>query len=117
MLVCGRCGPTVRGGPGHPTGYLILDDSIHVKPKGRKMGGLGRHYANSEGRVVARHCLFTGLYVLCAQRSPLPMQMYSQRAVCEQEDVPFRSKIDMAVGPYMLILCQPGFANWDLLCC
>jgi SRSO17 transposase len=79
------------------TGYLILDDSIHVKPKGRKMGGLGRHYANSEGRVVAGHCLFTGLYVLLGQRCPLPTEMYSQKAVCEQEDVPFRSKIDMAV--------------------
>ncbi len=79
------------------TGYLILDDSVHVKPKGRKMGGLGRHYANSEGRVVAGHCLFTGLYLLLGQRSPLPMQMYRQKAVCERENVPFRSKIDMAV--------------------
>jgi SRSO17 transposase len=79
------------------TGHLILDDSIHVKPKGRKMGGLGHHYANSEGRVTAGHCLFTGLYVLLGQRSPLPMQMYRQKAVCKQEDVPFRSKIDMAV--------------------
>lgn len=79
------------------TGYLILDDSIHVKPKGRKMGGLSRHYANGEGKVVRGHCLFTGLYLLLGQRSPLPMQMYSQKTVCEQEDVPFRSKIDMAV--------------------
>lgn len=79
------------------TGYLILDDSIHVKPKGRKMGGLGRHYANSEGRVVTGHCLFSGLYLLLGQRSPLPMQMYRQKALCEQEDVAFRSKIDMAV--------------------
>jgi len=79
------------------TGHLILDDSIHVKPKGRKMGGLGHHYANSEGRVATGHCLFTGLYVLCGQRSPLSMQMYRQKAVCEQENVPFRSKIDMAV--------------------
>ena len=61
------------------------------------MGGLGRHYANSEGRVVKGHCLFTGLYMLLGQRSPLAMQMYSQKAVCEQEHVPFRSKIDLAV--------------------
>lgn len=80
------------------TGYLILDDSVHVKPKGRKMGGLGHHYANSEGRVVAGHCLFTGLYLLLGQRSPLPMQMYRQKAVCRQEKVAFRSKIDMAVA-------------------
>ena len=41
------------------TGDLALDASVHVKPKGRKMGGLGRHYSNTEQRVVAGHCLFT----------------------------------------------------------
>ena len=30
------------------TGSLIMDDSVHVKPKGRKMGGLGQHYSNTE---------------------------------------------------------------------
>ena len=34
------------------TGYVIFDDSVHAKPKGRKMGGLGQHYAHSERRVV-----------------------------------------------------------------
>ena len=80
------------------TGYLIFDDSVHAKPKGRKMGGLGKHYANSERRVVHGHCLFTGLYVLLGQRCPLPARMYRQKAVCEREGVAFQSKIDMAVG-------------------
>lgn len=79
------------------TGYLIFDDSVHTKSKGRKMGGLGQHYSNSEGRVVSGHCLFTGLYVLLGQRCPLQAHMYRQKAVCEQEGEPFRSKIDMAV--------------------
>jgi hypothetical protein len=79
------------------TGYLIMDDSIHVKVKGRKMGGLGRHYANSEKRVVSGHCLFSGLYVLLGRRCPLPMRMYRQKAVCQQEGMSFASKIDMAV--------------------
>jgi hypothetical protein len=79
------------------TGYLIMDDSVHVKPRGRKMGGLGRHYAHSEKRTVQGHCLFTALYALLGQRCPLAMQLYRQRAVCEQEGVPFQSKIDMAV--------------------
>ena len=78
------------------TGYLIFDDSVHVKPKGRKMGGLGQHYSNSEQRTVSGHCLFAGLYVLLGQRCPLPMQMYRQKEVCEQEGVPFESKIQMA---------------------
>lgn len=80
------------------TGYLIFDDSVHSKPKGRKMGGLGQHYSNTEHRVVSGHCLFTGLYVLLGQRCPLEAQMYRQRAVCQQEGVPFQSKIDMAVN-------------------
>jgi hypothetical protein len=80
------------------TGYLIFDDSVHTKPKGRKMGGLGRHYSNTEQRVVSGHCLFTGLYVLLGQRCPLPAQMYRQKSVCQQEGVPFQSKIDMAVN-------------------
>jgi len=80
------------------TGYLIFDDSVHTKPKGRSMGGLGRHYSNTEQRVVKGHCLLAGLYVLLGQRCPLQPQLYRQKAVCEQEGIAFRSKIDMAVA-------------------
>jgi len=78
------------------TGYLIFDDSVHTKPKGRKMSGLGQHFSNSEQRTVTGHCLFTGLYVLLGQRCPLPMQMYCQKSVCQQAGVAFESKIEMA---------------------
>ena len=80
------------------TGYLIFDDSVHSKPKGRKMGGLGQHYSHTDQCVVTGHCLFTGLYVLLGQRCPLDAQMYRQKSVCQQEGVPFQSKIDMAVN-------------------
>ncbi len=80
------------------TGYLIFDDSVHSKPKGRKMGGMGQHFSNSERRVVNGHCLFTGLYVLLGQRCPLPAWMYRQKSVCEREGIAFQSKIDMAVS-------------------
>jgi hypothetical protein len=78
------------------TGYLIFDDSVHSKPKGCKMSGLGQHFSNSQQRTVTGHCLFTGLYVLPGQRCPLPMQMYRQKSVCQQEGVAFVSKIEMA---------------------
>ena len=88
--------------PGRPkatvvTGYLILDDSVHVKPKGRKMKGLGQHYSNTERQVVRGHSQFSGLYVLLGRRCPLQPRLYRQKAVCEQEQVPFHSKIDLAV--------------------
>ena len=79
------------------TGFLIFDDSVHTKPKGRVMGGLGRHYSATEKKVVSGHCLFSGLYVLLEQRCPLEPRMYCQKRVCEAEGVPFQSKIDMAV--------------------
>jgi hypothetical protein len=79
------------------TGYLIVDDSISLKVKGRKMQGLGRHYSNTEGRVVTGHCLFSGLYMLLGRRCPLLPRLYRQKVVCEQEGVPFQSKIDLAV--------------------
>jgi len=79
------------------TGYVIFDDSVHAKPKGRKMQGLGWHYSGAEKRVVPGHSLFTGLYVLLGRRCPLQPHLYRQQAVCKREGVPFQSKIDLAV--------------------
>ncbi len=79
------------------TGYVMFDDSVHVKAKGRKMAGLGQHYSSTERRVVNGHSLFAGLYLLLDQRCPLPMAMYRQQTVCRREGVPFVSKIDLAV--------------------
>jgi hypothetical protein len=80
------------------TGFLIFDDSVHEKPKGRKMGGLGSHFSNTAQKVVIGHCLFTGLYVLLGQRCPLRARMYCQQSVCEKEDQPFQSKVAMAAA-------------------
>jgi len=88
---CGRPPATVV------TGYLMLDDPVHTKAKGRKMEGLGWHYSRTEKRVVPGHCLFIGLYVLLGCRSPLQPRLYRQKAVCQQEGFAFQSKIDLAV--------------------
>ena len=86
----GRPSPTVV------TGYLILDDSTHVKRYARKMGGLGWHYASTDKRTMPGHSLFEGLYVVEDRQYPLSPQMYRQKSVCEREGVPFLSKVDMA---------------------
>ena len=88
--------------PGRPrktvvTGFLVLDDSVHTKPKGRKMEGIGRHYSATEKKVVTGHCLFQALYILLGRRCPLLPKLYRQKAVCEREKVPFKSKVDLAV--------------------
>jgi hypothetical protein len=80
------------------TGYLIFDDSVHTKPKGKKMGGLGWHFSNTERKMVCGHCLMTGLYVLLGRRCLLQAHLYRQQAVCEAEGEPFQSKVGLAVA-------------------
>jgi hypothetical protein len=79
------------------TGYLLLDDSTHPKPKGRKMGGLGRHYSSTQKCQVKGHSLFQALYVLEGRQCPLPPKMYATKSACQKLEQPFRSKIDLAI--------------------
>jgi hypothetical protein len=80
------------------TGYLILDDSTHVKRYAKKMGGQGRHYSSTDRRTMPGHSLFQGLYLVEGRQFPLDPQMYIQKSVCEQEQRPFQSKVDLAVS-------------------
>ena len=92
-----RIRPKRRGRPKQPlvTGYLIGDDSTMHKPKGKKMQGLGQHHSTTAERRLPGHSMVQGLYVLLGQRCPLVPQLYRQQAVCEREDVPFQSKIEL----------------------
>ncbi len=86
----GRPSPTVV------TGYLILDDSTHVKRYAKKMSGLGWHYSSTDQRSMPGHSLFEGVYVIQGHQHPLSPQMYRQKAVCEREGIAFQSKVDLA---------------------
>ena len=79
------------------TGYLLLDDSTHTKAKGRKMGGVGKHYSSTQKGQVLGHSLFQALYVLEGRQCPLPPKMYVSKSACAKLQQPFLSKIDLAV--------------------
>jgi hypothetical protein len=79
------------------TGYLILDDSTHVKRYAKKMSGLGWHYSSMDKCTMPGHSLFAGVYVVEDHQFPLTPQMYCQKKVCEQGGLPFHSKVDLAV--------------------
>ncbi|MBI4497148.1 MAG: transposase [Chloroflexi bacterium] len=87
--------PRRRGRPRatQVTGYLALDDSTHHKPRGKRMGGLGRHYSGTEGRQVPGHSLFGGVYLLLGRIGPLAPQRYCQRQTCVRAGRPFRSAV------------------------
>lgn len=90
-----------RKGPGRPwktvvTGFLIIDDSTHAKRKGKKMEGLGQHYSTTESKTIKGHSMLASLYVLLGRRCPLTPRLYRQERVCQEEKVPFQSKVEMA---------------------
>jgi len=79
------------------TGYLILDDSTHVKRYAHAMGGQGWHYSSTDQRSMPGHSLFQGVYLVEGHQYPLDPQMYIQKSVCEREQRTFQSKVDMAL--------------------
>lgn len=79
------------------TGYLILDDSTHVKRYAQKMGGQGRHYSSTDKCTMPGHSLFQGVYLVEGSQYPLDPQMYIQKSVCAKENRPFKSKVDLAL--------------------
>jgi len=88
----GRPAPTVV------TGYLIMDDSTHIKRYYAKTAsGLGRHYSTIEKKTVPGHSLFQAVYVVADHQYPLTPRMYCQKTVCEQMKQSFCSKVDMSV--------------------
>ncbi len=89
--------PKRRGRPKTPvvTGYLIFDDSVQHKPRGKRMRGLGKHDSTTAERVVSGHNLVQGLYVVQERRCPLTPQRYRTKTTCERDGVAFHSKIDL----------------------
>ena len=88
----GRPQPTVV------TGYLIMDDSTHAKRYYQLIAsGLGRHFSSTERKPVNGHSLFQAVYVVEEHQHPLTPVMYCQKAVCEQNQQTFFSKVDLAV--------------------
>lgn len=96
-----QCGQRVKRPGRYPatvvTGYLILDDSTHVKRYAQKMGGQGWHYSSIDQCTMPGHCLFQGVYLVEGHQYPLDPQMYIQKAVCEKEARPFKSKVALAL--------------------
>lgn len=97
------------------TGYLIGDDSVMHKQRGRKMGGLGHHYSTTAEKAVSGHCLVQALYVLLGRQLALEPQMYTQQSVCETEGKPFQSKVDIMVAIIRSFMPVPGTQTHVLL--
>jgi hypothetical protein len=90
------------------TGYLAGDDSVCAKPRAhqlvrranparvpRPMAALGQHYSSTAGKTVQGHAIVLTHYLLLGRGCPQQPALYRQAAVCEQQQLPFQSKIDL----------------------
>ena len=62
------------------------------------MEGQGWHYSSIDKRTMTWHTLFQGVYVVEGYQFPLTPQIYIQKSICEQEKVPFQSKVDLSLN-------------------
>jgi SRSO17 transposase len=97
------------------TGYLIGDDSVMQKRRGKKMGGLGQHFSSTAEKTVTGHCMVQALYTLLGRQCALEPRMYRQKAVCEAEGVPFASKLDIMIEMIREFIPVPDTATHVLL--
>jgi SRSO17 transposase len=109
--------PKRRGRPAASvvTGYLIGDDSTMHKVRGKKMAGLGKHHSTTAGTRVVGHSLVQALYVVQGRHCPLAPHLYRQKAVCEAEEVPFQSKIELMTEQIRTFEPLPGTVTHVLL--
>jgi hypothetical protein len=86
-----------RGRPTHPLviGYLIEDDSTRSTPKGRNREGLGTHHSTTDDQRIVGHRVVQGRCVLLDRTGPLAPQWDRQANVCDRENVPLQSTIDL----------------------
>lgn len=61
------------------------------------------------------HSLFQSVYCLLGRQLPLTPQSYRQKAVCQQEGVPFQSKIEMAVSQIETFTPPPDTHTYVLI--
>jgi len=76
--------------------YLIIDDSL-VEKSGKKMAGVAKHRSHKDGnQLVLGHVWVSAQLVVAGYSYPQDWALYRRKIECEANDVPFRSKPEIA---------------------
>ena len=75
--------------------FLAIDDSL-VEKSGKCMEGADYHYSHSAGRTVWGHAWVTAHLVVLGQSYPVSWRLYRRRSTCQELDIPFASKPELA---------------------
>ena len=77
------------------TVYLIIDDSL-VEKSGKTMAGVAKHRSHKTHKLVLGHVWVSAQLVVAGYSYPLDWALYRRKVECEANNVPFRSKPDIA---------------------
>jgi SRSO17 transposase len=104
--------------------FLIIDDSL-VEKSGKKMEGVGYHYSHSTGQTTLGHVWVTGHLLVSGQSYPVSWKLYRRKVTCDEADVPFASKPELAAmivrefeplpGTQTYVLTDSWYPSQDLL--
>jgi SRSO17 transposase len=84
------------GGRGKPLPvFLAIDDSL-VEKSGKCMEGAAYHYSHSAGRTLWGHAWVTAQLVVLGQSYPVSWRLYRRRTMCEEVNMAFASKPELA---------------------
>ena len=77
-------------------GWLIIDDTLTHKT-GKEIEAVGIYWDHCEKRHVLAHNLVTMEFVTVkGQTYPLDFRLYMKKDLCQQKEIPFKTKIDLA---------------------
>jgi SRSO17 transposase len=93
--------------------FLAIDDSL-VEKSGKCMEGAGYHYSHSAGRTVWGHVWVTAQLVVLGQSYPVSWRLYRRGTTCEELDVPFASKPELACAMVDAFQPLPGTQTYVL---
>lgn len=93
--------------------FLAIDDSL-VEKSGKCMEGADYHYSHSAGRTVWGHAWVTAQLVVLGQSYPVSWRLYRRRTTCEELDVPFASKPELARAMVDAFQPLPGTQTYVL---
>ena len=77
------------------TVYLIIDDSL-VEKSGKTMTGVAQHRSHKTNKLVLGHVWVSAQLVVAGYSYPLDWSLYRRKIECEANEIPFRSKPDIA---------------------
>lgn len=93
--------------------FLAIDDSL-VEKSGKHMEGADYHYSHSAGRTTWGHVWVTAHLVVLGQSYPVSWRLYRRQAACEELDIPFASKPELAQAMVRAFEPLPGTQTYVL---